>query len=70
MHMVILVILGVCALGVLLGYLGYQLGKTENQTPVWRDKGAGIVEIDNKLYKATPIVDVKYNTTAKSKRKK
>ena len=63
MHIAILVILVVSSLGLLLGYLGYQLGKTENQTPAWLDKRAGIIEIDNKLYKATPIVDVKYNTT-------
>ncbi len=69
MHMVILVILGVCALGLFLGYLGYQLGKTENKTPIWRDKSIGILEIDNKLYKATPIIDVKYNTTKSKKRK-
>ncbi len=69
MHMVILIILGVCGLALMLGYLGYQLGKTENKTPVWRDKSAGVIEIDNKLYKATLIRDVKYSTTKSNKKK-
>lgn len=57
-----------CTLVLFAGWLGYHLGRMEENTaPLWRDKKSGIIEIEGKLYQATQVTDVKYNTRKRKK---